>query len=418
MAVAHDMVAGPSRKGMPVSVTEFESLPLDAGSFVKGMPVNGATFVAVTTFRKLLQITRNPVDLQPTAKRVGYEADALEEEASVHELIQRALTGAKKANVARYAQYIEDVVMGQRVGVLPPMHLFTQEKLEIVRHVGDQYALIPTGMRLLAIDGETQLTGHYQLQRNGSPEVREAHANFTLTAIIHNGISVDMARQYFYDLNILAVRPNIAISLSMNTVDPLNRVVVDVEAAVPAIAGKVDKQARQLRKHSPKLLTVGALRQMIVNVAKGIAGIQYGARPLEVEDLDLVRLSGVSRDWLNGFFNTFAAQVQDRDRYVAAAAPVLAAVGAIGHKLYQANPEERPALQAELLADLERVDWTKGERWAGILGKFTDRGTFSIGGTKETAYTVYNVLTDPTNPGWHRIRGQAVPTPTPTDPAT
>jgi hypothetical protein len=155
---------------------------------------------------------------------------------------------------------------------------------------------------------------------------------------------------------------------------------------------------------------------MIVNVAKGIAGIQYGARPLETEGLDLARLSDVSRDWLNAFFNTFAAQIQDRDRYVTAAAPVLAAVGAIGHKLYEADPQERPTLQAELHADLERVDWTKGERWAGILGKFTDRGTFSIGGTKETADAVYNVLTDPTNPGWHRIRGQAVPMSSPTEP--
>lgn len=91
----------------------------------------------------------------------------------------------------------------------------------------------------------------------------------------------------------------------------------------------------------------------------------------------------------------------DREHKLAGTAPVLAAVGAMGKEILDADPSLRPAIQARLLAELQEVDWTKGAGWAGIAGKFSARGAFSVGGTKEVAYAVYNVLTDPTNLGTH-----------------
>lgn len=389
------------------TVSSTVDLDLSAGQYVKGIPLGENQFLAVTHFNQLELITRDPELLQPAARRMGYDAEALEEEAEIHELIQRALTGNKKQNVPRYATYIENVVMGKMHGVLPPIHLYSAAKLPVVRSGNVQYSLIRAGQRVLTIDGETQLAAHYRVRRNPSAEVREHHGLYPLAAVIHHGIELRTARQYFHDLNVLAVRPNTSLGLSMDTTDPLMGIVGDLETEIPFLTARVDKQARQLSRRSTKVITIGTLRQMVINVAKGIAGVQYGARPAPLSDIDLSELHDVARDWFTAYFNAFANEVADRDRYLAGAAPVLAAVGAIGNQIFLAPSEQRTHLRNQLLGGLQGVDWAKGERWSGIAGKFTARGAFSVGGTKEVAYAVYNVLSDMGNPGYGRVRGRA-----------
>ena len=89
---------------------------------------------------------RNPKDLQPNTKRTGYVAEELQEEADLHELVQRALTGNKKSNVPSYAAYIEDVVMGRRQGVLPPMHIWNPDQLDQVTSGSSTYLLVRTDL--------------------------------------------------------------------------------------------------------------------------------------------------------------------------------------------------------------------------------------------------------------------------------
>ena len=63
-----------------------------AGNHVKGIPISDKAFLVVTNFNQLKGFMRDPEILQPNAKRAGYNAEELEEEAGVHELIQRALS--------------------------------------------------------------------------------------------------------------------------------------------------------------------------------------------------------------------------------------------------------------------------------------------------------------------------------------
>lgn len=392
------------------------TLDLSAGKYVKGIPVNDHTFLAVTKFNQLSGIMRNPRDLQPNVKRTGYDAEEVQEEADLHDLVQRALTGSKRSNVPSYASYIEDVVMGRRPGVLPPMHLWSRDALAEVRNPENAYLLVPDGMRLLAIDGETQLTAHFQVHGTPIQELRQAHGSYPLGAVIHHGVSVSEARQYFHDLNVLAVRPSTSLSLSMDTADPLMKIVGDLEASIPFLTGRVDKQARQLTKTSTKVLTIHALRQMTVNVAKGIAGIQYGAKPAPVDDLDLQDVFQVARLWLTAVFNTFTAEVTDRETYLIGASPVLAAIGALGNRVFQAPPTQRQDVLDEELGSLKAVDWRKVDHWVGIAGKRTPKGAFSVSGTKEVGYSIYNVLADPDNPNFGRVRSvRPIGLPTPDD---
>jgi DNA-sulfur modification-associated len=385
-----------------------EDLDLSAGQYVKGIFLADSIFIAATNFKQLKTITRNPALLQVTARRGPFDADELESEAGVQQLIQRALTGNKKSNVAPYRTYIEAVTQGA-VGVLPPMHLWSEQGLKIVRHGSQTYALVPNGEHLLAIDGETQLAAHWSLDiTDAGSGIRDAHRNYPLAAIIHHGITVEDARQYFHDLNVLAVRPNTSLGLSMDTKDPIIKVVGDLETSIPLLQGKVDKQSRQLpRRGTTKIVTLQSLRQMVVNIAKGISGVQYGARPAPLDDVDMRTLREVAISWIGAFMNTFEKEIVDRETYLTGAGTVLAAVGAIGQVLLDVSDDLRPDIQEKLLASLEDVNWEKGDHWVGIAGNFTPSGVFSVKGTKEVSYAVFNALTDRDNSGYARIRRRA-----------
>ncbi len=388
-----------------MSLTGFDP---SRGAHVKGIPLTTTSFLAVTNFNQLQAITRYPGDLQPSARITHqYDAEAIAEEAQLHELIQRAMTGNKRANVGRYSVYIEEVVTGIRSGVLPPMHLWSPSQLEVFALEGTQFAVVPNGEHLLAIDGETQLTAHYDLRRRAEPETRDRHGAYPVAAVVHHGVPVDEARLFFHDLNVLAVRPNTSLGLSMNTADPVMKTVSEVEQRVSFLNGRVERMARQLAKSSPKVVTMQTLRQMIVNVAKGIAGIQYGARPVPVEGVELKDVSEVAVDWFNSFFETFRAEMNDRENYLISSSPVLSAVGAMGNLLLNTPEYQRRDVAQRLLAELKTVDWHKGAHWQGIAGRFSSRGVFTVSGTKEVGYGVYNVLADSQNPNYPTIRRSA-----------
>jgi DNA sulfur modification protein DndB len=385
------------------STTPAEELDLSAGQYVKGLPLSPTVFMVTTTFKQLRTITRNPVHLQAGAKRTAFDSEEIEEERDIHALIQRALAGNKAKNVPSYRRYIEGTVLGE-TGVLPPIHLWSETALDVVRHGSSHYAVVPNGEYLLAIDGETQLTAHWQLDETATPENRKAHREFPLACILHHGIERSTARQYFHDLNVLAVRPNTSLGLAMDTKDPVMKVVGDLETRIPALFGQVEKQARQLKKNSPKIVTLQSLRQMVINVDRGISGVQYGARPAPIEEEGIDDLRDVALDWIGTYLNTFEREIRDRETYLASSGPVLAAVGAMGQVLLHAPRADREGLRRQLLDSLREVDWSKGEHWLGIAGNFTPGGVFSVKGTKEVAYAVFNALTDPANGGYNRIR--------------
>ena len=78
----------------------------------------------------------------------------------------------------------------------------------------------------------------------------------------------------------------------------------------------------------------------------------------------------------------------------------------MGQVLLQAPRADRERLRLQLLASLREVDWRKGDHWLGIAGNFTPGGVFSVKGTKEVAYAVFNALTDPANGSYNRVRSR------------
>jgi hypothetical protein len=97
--------------------------------------------------------------------------------------------------------------------------------------------------------------------------------------------------------------------------------------------------------------------------------------------------------------------MEDRENKLASAPSVLAAIGAMGHELL--NLDDSPTRMRRcdvLISRLRTVDWRRGKHWEGIAGKFTPKGAFSVGGSKETAYAVYDALNDETSGGYAQVR--------------
>lgn len=377
----------------------FSNFP--KGHELPGMVSGLHKFSTVAPFSIVQLFTHDPQILQPTSKPQNRE---IEEFIALHQMVQRALTGKKADNAPAYARYIEEIVAGKRPGILPPIHLWTDQPLELKQKDNRLDIILPYGLRLLAIDGETQLTAHYRVYSSSDKAVRDKHAELPLDIIIHHGVQEDTARQYFYDLNLLAVRPNVSVGASMNSEDLFTQVADKLEKGIPTLIGRVDRQARQLTKKSPRILTFNTLRQMVVNTAKGIGGVQYGARPVPIDGVDQSHLSDVADEWIRLVFETFKTEIENREDYVIGSPGVLAAIGAMGRNLYDIREgAARGQLRSELLNSLRAVDWHKGAKWDGIAGKMTTNG-LSVGGPKEVSYSVYNALTDSGQEQYSKIR--------------
>jgi DGQHR domain-containing protein len=377
-----------------------------AATFLKALPLRSNVAVITTTVGRLVQLLEDPQNLQPKMQK---QRPDLIDEIELNTLIQRTFEGRKKSNVRAYASYLRELILGERHGGTPPIHLWTETKLEITPPPDQQYLLATPDATFLSIDGQTQLAGYFDLQRTATSEFKKLMRDWTVSAVVYHGIDVYYARQLFYDLNVLGVTVNTAQGLGMNTVDPLMRIVRHLEENVAPLNGRIEKAARQIKKESPNLMTIQTLRQMVVNIAKGISGVQYGAKPVPTDEIDINRLQDVALEFLDAFTDSFPYDLTDRNNSVLPAASTLAAVGALVHDAYRDGLEgaERAAFIRQVVTTLNQVDWKKSAKWNGVAGKLTDKG-LAIGGPKEVAYSIYRALSDHTSETYDQVRKREV----------
>jgi hypothetical protein len=167
-----------------------------------------------------------------------------------------------------------------------------------------------------------------------------------------------------------------------------------------------------LRSNDSEVTTIAALRGACVTLAKGIGGVQYGARPVPISQEDLPAVRAAAVDWFTALGDAIGPFMLDRENNLASSPAVLAALGALGNQaLHISDPEARRVKCRQLADDLKTVNWMRGKAWEGIAGKFTPRAAFSLGGPKETAHAIFAALTNPSSEGYARLRG--LPTPAP-----
>jgi DNA sulfur modification protein DndB len=370
------------------------------GHVILGTVLDDSTFLGRVKTAQLVQLAEDPRKTEDP--RQLRDNPDLEEARRMRLEVQRLFEGEKKKNVEPYSDYIVGLANGQ-IGMTPPIVLWGKRRFPQVENGdGTGRVLIPYEEKLVAIDGETQLAARYVAVVK-DPKVKSSW----VPVVICHGRESDWARQVFHDLNVLGVQPNAALAISMDARDPLTGVAREVEAGIPFFRGRVNKVRRQLRRTDREVVTITALRGACITLADGISGVRYGARPMPIDNARLPRIREVALEWFKMITELLGPAVEDRERTVAGAPPVLAAIGAMGHLLVEIdNPQDRRRKAQELAERLKLVNWTKGKAWEGIAGKYTPKGTFSVGGTKETAYAIYAALDDVTSVGYQQIRSE------------
>jgi DGQHR domain-containing protein len=368
------------------------------GHLIAGVVLDDHRFLGRMKGAQLLQVAVDPRKTEDL-KQVSASAD-LENLRRIRMDVQRLFEGAKAKNVEPYAQYIA-VLRNGGMGMTPPIILFAQDALPIVENdEGGAHAQIPYGTQVVAIDGETQLAARFV-----AADIDSATKQELVPIILCHGRTLEWARQVFHDLNTLGVQPNAALSISMDQRDPLTYVARQVEKKVPFFSGRINMVRRQLRGSDPHVLTVTALRGGCVTLSEGIGGVKYGVRPVLVDQKRVGSVEKTAIEWFGAVAEALGAAIEDRKRTLASAPAVIAAIGAVGHELVNIDdPAQRDAKREELIEKLRLVRWDKGQAWEGIAGKFSPKGTFSVGGSKETAYAVYTALTDRGSESYSRVR--------------
>jgi DGQHR domain-containing protein len=369
------------------------------GHIIAGVMLDEHRFLARVRIPQLLQIAPDPRDTEDKRKLASLKE--LQDLREIRDDVQRLFEGAKSKNVSPYADYVIEVQNGAD-GITPPIILFSETALQFASDEkwGFGSILIPWGRKLVAIDGETQLAARYEAA-NRDPSTNDEY----LAVYICHGYTKNWARQAFHDLNVLGVRPNAAISIGMDARDPLTAIARQVERRVPFFKERVNKVRRQLRGADTDIVTIAALRGACITVAEGIGGVRYGSKPVPLADEKQAAVLDGTVAWLQAVTDAIGPAMEDREGKLASSPSVLAAIGAMGHELLHIDdPEQREAVRAGLIKKLRDVDWSRGKHWEGIAGKFTPKGAFSIGGSKETAYAIYGALSDDTSAAFLQVR--------------
>lgn len=369
------------------------------GHILGGVELDPHRILARVRIPQLRQIAPDPRDSEDKKKLASLKS--AQELREIREDVQRLFEGAKAKNVRPYADYIVELYGGQD-GITPPIILYSEQPLQVATDDkwGFGAVLVPWGAQLVAIDGETQLAARYEAA-NKDPQTEDSY----LAVYICHGFTKNWARQAFHDLNVLGVRPNAAVSIGMDARDPLTGIARQVEKRVPFFKDRVNKVRRQLRGSDTDVVTIASLRGACITFAEGIGGVRYGARPVALPDDRQPVVLERATEWFEAVTEAIGPAMEDRENKLASAPSVLAAIGAAGHELLHADdPHQRAKMRDELIERLREVDWRRGKQWEGIAGKFTPKGAFSIGGSKETAYAIYGALTDDTSPAYAQVR--------------
>lgn len=396
-------------------------LPFDLS---KGQPIvaietTGSEAVASMRVQQLLSVVPDPAAAEDP-KRTATDP-VLAQYAGLRKEVQRAVQGAKARNAVSFARYLIEGLQRKRPFITPAITLYHPKALErVALGQGVAALILPYGEFLVAIDGETQRIA-WQLAARELPDA----LGHVVKVVIHHGMSIDEAKQGFYDLNTKEVKPNAALAIAMDTMDIATRMTRRLMEESSVLQNRVNLQRRQLKRTDEDVLTISALRTGVVTTILGAAGLQIGNRSIEElpDETDLDKVERAVLDVWIEVLDMLSDELnpQRRPESVVSAPSTLAGIGILAHRTLPTPPRnaELPEKSVdEVLELLDSVIWDRTSRsakggamsvWEGIAGKFTPKGTFSIAGPKEVGHAIAQALFDPDCESGRQIRGLLPP---------
>ncbi|MEV6389321.1 DNA sulfur modification protein DndB [Nocardia xishanensis] len=412
---------------MPTAAVEGITLPV--------MPFRPTAVVGTLSLPTLLGLVHSP-KREEDPRAMKYQDGATRRHAEIRALVQRMIKSTQKGkNVPEYAQYIAAGINGEFGDgwSTPPVTLWipadsddegsetvlvAQE--ELVKDTGIRNVTIPSGTPVIAIDGETQVTALHEL--NDAPEafglsfrkLREVRIPFEL----YWNLSVEDARQVFYDRNVkgVPVAKNLAMSMDQRDFATqlahriADQLIVEHEGKRVKFSTLVQARKRQLGKTDPEVITLSGLRALVVTALLGRIGIQKSSASVDESDLPdniapdeaadaVIELLTATLDDLFPYF---------ADRTAVSTPAVLAGLGVAGHQALpwaSGGPRIDIAQFRNLLTDIQ---WDrKATYWDGIAGKATgkDDGVSFAGGVKDSGGRVAEAILYPDTLMGRKIRG-------------
>jgi DNA sulfur modification protein DndB len=346
------------------------------------------------------------------------------------EEIQRPFKGQKKANVPKYRDYLiqnhEKAQNGQYFGAVPTITLWTPENLEVREfEIAGTLGLkthilsVPHGVKLIAIDGETQLAARY--------EGAGLLANHIARVTIHYGKPVEWAIGAFVDLNTRMVAMNRELTISKSVDDVLTEIAKDLSHSHALLYQQIKETDTTILQGEHYWMTLGKLRLFVACVWRGKPGVAIGSRPIhesdfKEDDASKARLREVCRsfwDVVKSDGQPLIKAFEHRRNTVIGTPAVIAALGAIAHECAGGKglPLADDALQLvdslkAAIQALGKVHWARNAAWSGPCGRLIERPNdpgaqpkFRVGGgAKDGIYDVFRALRDPTSENYKRVR--------------
>jgi hypothetical protein len=375
---------------------------------LKVIPVNKHEAVTVMTVSDLLETAvparyfLNKAKLGPLDQRV------VERLRELHGLIQRDFTGQKRTNATgALADYIEEQWLpgdGNRpaTGFLGTFLVYIPEELEFDP---DDRTTAHLRSKGIFLDGESRGEGLLtNVERLNDKEVETLLRKEVAVHVVHGIDDIKVIAKYFADVNGRGVKVNPNLVTMTNYTDPYAEITKRIFERLDI---PLETRQRQVRAKSDAVLTGLQARTMVAAVAKGVSAVQYGAKPIPTEGVDLNSLEMTAESWLSRVFATFGTEMFRDKEFIVRATPVSSSLAALGKGFYDGDSDtERVALQ---VLDDDRIDWTVGEHWATIAGRLNPTtGRFAVGGGKEYAYAAYRALTEPESDIGRQIRGEGL----------
>ncbi len=399
-----------SIEGIQLTVTPFRP---DAVIGTMGLPT-------------LLQLVPSP-KAEEDKRALKYASGVLRRHAEVRSLVQRMLRATQKGrNVTSYASYIATGISGGHGSAwsTPPITLWLDGQPgtvseELITGSGIRAVTLLPGSPVVAIDGETQVTAWHELYDN--PErfgtTYEKLSQVRVAFELYFGLSVEDARQIFYDRNVegVPVAKNLAMSMDQRDIGTqlahriADTVKVEHEGKIVPFSKLVQARKRQLTKTDSEVVTLSALRVLVVTALHGRSGLGLSSSTVHEGELpDGVSIEQAERELvpllsqvIARFFPHFAA------RNAISTPAVLAGLGIAAHQATTwANGGTRLTVE-ELLRLLEPVRFEREARyWDGVAASANAAGVLNFGGgAKDAGGRVADALLGPDTDFGHKIRG-------------
>lgn len=397
-------------EGIQLTVTPFRP---DAVIGTMGLPT-------------LLQLVPSPKAEEDT-RALKYASGTLRRHAEVRGLVQRMLKASQKGrNVTSYASYIASGINGDHGAAwsTPPITLWLDGQPgavgeELVPSSGIRTITVLPGAPVVAIDGETQVTAWHELYDN--PE-RFGTTYQKLSAVrvpyeMYFGLSVEDARQIFYDRNVegVPVAKNLAMSMDQRDIGTqlahriADTVKVEHNGKIVPFARLVQSRKRQLTKTDPELVTLSALRVLVVAALHGRRGLGLSSATVHEDDLP----EGVTAEHIEQQLVPLLSRLVARlyphfaDRGAVAAPAVLAGIGVAAHQASGWATSGQRLTEDQLTALLDSVRWERDARyWDGIAASANAAGALNFGGgAKDAGGRVADALLHPDTEYGRKVRG-------------